>query len=345
MATPEQSSGSEEDSDPVADLGFSAAEADLLNAMLANLRPDAGALTGDEGVPEDDGWVEVTEDDPVMGVLENAQPIVRVPRPVTCIMCADPIWNADGSPVEATVRCSWSSCPGYSNPLHAACADGMQICGGCFVNMLVPAAGRDSPPGPRVPVAFPIHVQSGIWNPAHGVHQEGMLCYAAAVATACKCAGEPTTLLECMHNYAFSAKNVADWAQSYRDAFTAAEQAIGAERGDTSVDNVVQRMSRTNPGVYRSAIAGVGSPVFPVTIAGQVRNLSEGDMTSGMLFDLINANKVVMAGSKTHWVVIYACYGADRDHIKRIELYDPLGTGSVTTNGWPGDYDLFIAVG
>lgn len=68
-------------------------------------------------------------------------------------------------------------------------------------------------------------------------------------------------------------------------------------------------------------------------------------MTSGMLFDLISANKVVMAGSSTHWVVIYACYGADRDHIERVELYDPLGSGSVTTNRWPGDYDLFIAVG
>ena len=212
--------------------------------------------------------------------------------------------------------------------------------------MRVPATGRDSLPGQRVPRVFPISAQSAIWDPAHGVHQEGMLCYAAAAATACLCVGVPTTLLERMHAYAFSAGNAGPWAQDYKDAFTAAAQAIGAEGGDTAVDNVVQRISRTNRGVYVSALGGIGSPIFPDGMEDQVRNLKKGDMTSGVLFDLISANKVVMAGSSTHWVVIYACYGTDRDHINRVELYDPLGSGRATTDSWPNAaYDFFIAVG
>jgi hypothetical protein len=305
----------------------------------ADLSPEEEALL--EAMLLAEGFEVVSDDD---GPPAQVVPAQVVPPPVVCLECERQVWDPDGRPLEPTMRCSWSGCLSYSSPYHVQCVNPDLPCTVCQLNMLVLVTGRDDHPQRRVQRPFAVQAHSTMWSPAHGVAQTGMLCYAAAAATACQCAGVQITLLECMHMYAYSGANEHRWAESYRQEFDKTKKAL-IETGnpDPSVDDIVQSISGSKPQLYNSAMGGTGSPMFPPAMAGRVEH-PRATMPSAELLSLISQNKLVMAGDSTHWVVVYACYGSDQNSIDFIEFWDPGGSGSVGTKKWPATYTQYLVI-
>lgn len=338
MSTPpETSPGSDDNYDPIAELGFDENEAALLQAMLNTL--GTGQATAQPNPGTD--W-EVISDDEGLPTTAETSDDNNVPT-AKCPLCDEEIWAPDGTPLQPTVRCSWSGCRGHSTLMHAACPPN-PWCPACGMNMLVQVTGPDSPPGQRIPRSFPVQARSASWDPSQGVPQVGMLCYAAAAATACRFAGLQTTLLESMHRYAYSLGNEQSWAKGYRLAYDEAKMYLEIKNTNPSVDSVLGRVKDKKPEAYNSATQNVGSPAFPPEMDGKLAYPANASMTSSALFNLINSDKVVMAGDSVHWVVIYACFGSAPDDINFIEFYDPSG-GTVVTQKWPTAYMQFIVVG
>jgi hypothetical protein len=320
-----------------------------------NLSPEEEALL--EATLLAQGFELVSDDDdppPPVVLPQVVQPQVVpppvvpppvVPPPVVCLECETEVWDPAGLPLEPTVRCSWSGCLSYSSPYHVRCVSPADPCPVCHINMPVVVTRRDDHPQQRVQRLFAVHANSTMWSPAHGVPQTGMLCYAAAAATACQCAGVQITLLECMHMYAYSGANEHRWAEEYKQEFDNSKRTlIGSGNPNPSVDDILQSISGRRPQLYSTVMGGTGSPMFPPAMSGRVEH-PRATISSAELFSLINQNKLVMAGDSTHWLVIYACYGSAQDSIDFIEFWDPGGSGGVSTKAWrPRTYTQYLVV-
>lgn len=259
-------------------------------------------------------------------------------RKVTCTYCFEDIEQDDaGLFTNAIVCCSWDGCQGHIRFLHSACLaenNAPGYCLECKEYMLVPVTSLNDRPQP-VPRVFKQRARSTSWQDSHGVVQIDMLCYAAATATACRCAGMPgVTLMECMHLYMTSPGCEASNKEKYISTF---------ERlsipGD-SVDVTLGKMNANFPTTRKDATTSPGVPVFPST----VKKVFSPAMADAELMQAIRSGKVVMAGIGNHWVVIIG-YCADNTKIEFIEIFDP-ANGTTSLETWDAaKYSDFYSVG
>jgi len=229
-------------------------------------------------------------------------------------------------------------CPDCITDYTERLDDGSHVCGSCKVALVTQVSNRRQRTE-RIERPFGTKLTNSSWQPGHRVPQgRTMLCYAAAVATACRCAGYPATLLECMHAFLMSEKvEQSVGVLAYRRDFEAARRAAP----DKPPADVLNDMEGLFAGTMKTAVSIGGVPVFPDGFTGDP--LFQQNMTPAQVVAALDQGMVVMAGDKSHWVVIIG-YRSDNGVVSYFEYFDPAGVGAVVLDRWDTQWVDFYCV-
>ncbi|HEY3867279.1 MAG TPA: hypothetical protein VGM10_02980 [Actinocrinis sp.] len=224
----------------------------------------------------------------------------------------------------------------------AQCAAEADKCDQCNEYALAPAS-RLAPPVP-VPLGYQFAYEIPGCH-GSGKKQVGMLCYAAAAATAMLWgAQQDHSIYECMHFYLMSEQ--ADSSDEdvvwYRTSYASL---VSAPPYDSyPLQRIVDEVFLVNPG-YAEMIGRVrskfGSPVFPDGVLARLNQ----EMSTGDLVESILGDKAVLKGEGNHWTVIYGVRGTSAEEIATVCVYDPMTNGYLRRNWNPESKADYYIVG
>lgn len=219
------------------------------------------------------------------------------------------------------------------NPEHrvaliycTTCKDRTTYCPMCRPGQVAFVAASRLNPVVEAPQAPQFHFRHEISGcRGTGKPQTGMLCYAAATATAILWAtGQDFTIYECMHLYIMSgqAASEADFDE-YRMGY-ATIKASPDYADDTVgfiIDNVFRGGDEWYGRVFNSVCSRMGTPVFPGSVSAQLhyQGISAADLTAAIQY-----GNPVIKGEGNHWVVIFGVCGTSENNITHITVYDPM---------------------
>jgi hypothetical protein len=201
------------------------------------------------------------------------------------------------------------------------CKDAQGACPTCVTYALVQASIAIPPTALVYQFAFGYEIDGCRGT---GKAQTGMLCYAAATATAILWGPRrDLSIYECMHNYIMSDQSADDqYCAAYRAAYATATSV--APYSTMSVSQVIDSVFRVYDDyiqIFNNVQASFGSPVFPGDIQSQLYSPS---MTNEELRAAVMGNRPVIKGEGVHWTVIFGIRGANQDNIARVVVYDPM---------------------
>jgi hypothetical protein len=204
-----------------------------------------------------------------------------------------------------------------------SCKDHYVVCTVCRVWALVPASLHKTPTAtmPQFPYEHEIQSCRGT-----GKKQEGLLCYAAATATAILWATQTKgkrdlSIYECMHLFATSGQAPSAFGH-YFEAFVYLRKLD--YWGKRTAGDIIKDVFLKDP-EYRKILDAVcleyGTPTFPADIPNQLhyQRIKTADLKKA-----ITSDKPVIKGEETHWVVIFGIAGRGQDEITHITVYDPM---------------------
>lgn len=152
-----------------------------------------------------------------------------------------------------------------------------------------------------------------------GCLQQGMQCYAAAMATACNWAsGISLTTDEAMHLFLTSPNGTTDAAAAYRTAFLETTRMLDSDGGDVTFIHEV--MSVQHGHVLEAARGSEGEPIFPDGLAHSYHSRITGELLKGAL----HQGGVVMLASHRHWTVVYGCEVGSDGRVTFVYEFDPM---------------------
>ncbi|RSS78655.1 hypothetical protein [Streptomyces sp. WAC06614] len=158
--------------------------------------------------------------------------------------------------------------------------------------------------------------------PGPGRQQQGMQCYAAAVATACAWAlGVDLTTDEAMHLYLMSdqAARDGDTVDAYRAAYLTATELVVAGAGVARVHEAMRKRVEGGEAALRAAVNAYGCPVFPEGTAHFYVPRLSGDHIEQALAQ----GCVVMMGIGLHWIVVHGCEVDAAGRVVAVHTYNP----------------------
>lgn len=198
---------------------------------------------------------------------------------------------------------------------------------------------------PRPAETWSAVVTATRWSQAYRVRQRGMLCHAASAQAVWRAFNRPKTQLECAHDWAFSSG-----ADGYYPVYRARFNEVRDEKPTEGSVPQVQARMETDQGsaaAIEQLIRQFGEPILTGIGAGVLKKDGIEFTGTNGIRDAIDTNKLIMAGSSNHWVVIYGYQTSTRDG-QRVIFYDALSADLSKTDNFPsfaGTYTEFWIVG
>ncbi len=276
------------------------------------------------------------------------QPSVVVPQATTatilldCAICSADfeLVNDDYQPGEVW-WCSGSAEDRRRYIYCTTCKDRIAFCNFCAHTLVV--ASLRNPPVAQV-YQFPFQREINGCR-GTGKPQTGMLCYAAATATAILWGTrQDLSIYECMHHFAMSDQsNGIPAFDQYRLTYT--ELTSMSDYTQLSVANMITQIFEVYPdytAILDAACAEFGSPVFPANVGNQLhyQSITTNDLSAAILQD-----RPVIKGEGNHWTVIFGVRGNSQDSIAYITVYDPMTNSYRDVNWVPATRADYYIVG
>jgi len=276
------------------------------------------------------------------------QPSVMAPQATTatilldCAICAEDFELVDGDYQPGEVWwCSGSAEDRRKYVYCTTCKNRIAFCNFCAHTLSV--ASLRNPPVAQV-YQFPFqHEINGCRGT--GKPQTGMLCYAAATATAILWGTrQDLSIYECMHHFAMSVQsNGIAVFDRYRLTYTALVSMPAYAQ--LSVANIITQIFQVYPEytpILDAACGEFGTPVFPANVANQLHYQS---ITTNDLSAAIQQGKPVIKGEGNHWTVIFGVRGNGQNDIAYISVYDPMTNSYKDVNWVPATRADYYVVG
>ncbi|MEU6284964.1 hypothetical protein [Streptomyces sp. NPDC047028] len=197
------------------------------------------------------------------------------------------------------------------------------LCGGCRFPI---SDDRYWVKKPSIPTTKPPEVwadrTAARWQAAFVQEQEGQLCYATSASAVWQAFGHPAkTPRECAHDFAYSHFGEGRFADYKRE--------YDGLRFTYPGWTVRQRQARMSQDAIEELTYTQGEPILTGIGVSTTRRNTIAFAAPGGSQDRVNIrgavddNKLIMAGSNNHWVVVFG-YGTSDRGGQRVDYFDPI---------------------
>lgn len=275
---------------------------------------------------EEDGSESVSSDAELLALCQEAKACLACDAPLSatvengCVFWTPTVWVCSG-----TTLWTGSRCPLPHSVLCDGCGSAERVCGSCAAYMMVPCRSDLAfDPVERSWARAKDHKNLAATTPQT---QVGMLCYAAAAATAVNLVnGSTLSQYEFMHN--FPTSDQCTWSDrgQYLKGYLAAGKNL-------------PRMAHTQARIFDLATQQTGAPLFPgnVTVT-HLTSLTVDEVLRGL-----DEDAVFMMPKGSHWFVVLG-YRVLADGTKIIHYWNPYGSYGFTSRFDYWDAGQYIKV-